>query len=255
MTNLQGGGGDTLVPRLLFGLPAGLGALLALLVLGLGAAPLFSQLQLEGRQLEEKRVLEQRLPQIRAELAGLVGAQLQAERQQQQVLALIAGSGELVTFMAQADREAQRHRVQLQLVEPTPATPPAGAAEADPLKAQAKGSRAQAQQQAAAPPPDPLQKAGLSSSRLLLSARGAFPDLLAFLRSLESLGLLVAQSNLNLTQALADKLSTSRIPATGPAPAPATRTASATTAVSTAPAAGLVELKLALALYSPAGRR
>lgn len=239
MTNLQGDGSNPLVPRLLFGLPVGLGALLALLALGLGAVPLFSQMQLEGRQLEEKRALEQRLPQIRAELAGLVGAQQRAERQQQQLLTLIAGSGELVTFMAQADRAAQRYRVQLQLVEPTPANPTVGAAEVDPLKAQAKGSRAQAQQQAAAPPPDPLQKAGLSSTRLLLSARGSYPNLLAFLRSLESLGLLVVQSNLNLTQAPADKPSTGRTQATG-----------------AAPPARLVELKLALALYSPpAGRR
>lgn len=240
---------DRLIDRLLLWLPAGLGGLVALLVLGLGAAPLFSQLQLEGRQLEQKQALEQRLPQIRVALSQLVTQQQQAERQQQQVLTLIAGSGELVTFLAQADQLAQRHRVQLQLFEPTNAQPAAPTDGPDPLKAQAKGTRAQqqqTQQQAAAAPPDPLQKAGLSSSRVLLSARGTFPQLLAFLRALESLSLLVVQSNLNLNQALLDKLSTSRTPATTPPAAVAAAAASGS---------GLVELKLALALYRPAARR
>jgi type IV pilus assembly protein PilO len=87
----------------------------------------------------------------------------------------------------------------------------------------------------------------LSSTRLLLSARGTFPDLLAFLRSVESLSLLVVQSNLNLSQALPDKLSTSRTPASTPP--------GATTATTTPPGTGLVELKLALALYRPTARR
>ena len=242
-----------MIDRLLLWLPAGLGGLVALLVLGLGAAPLVSQLQLEGRQLEQKQALEQRLPQIRVALSRLVGEQQQAERQQQQVLTLIAGSGELVTFMAQVDRLAQRHRVQLQLFEPTSAQPEGAAEAADPLKAQAKGTRAEQQknqQQATAAPPDPLQKAGLSSSRLLLSARGTFPQLLAFLRAVESQSLLVVQSNLNLNQALPDKLSTSRTPATPPATTPP---AGATAA--SAPGSGLVELKLALALYRPSARR
>ena len=247
---------DRTVDRLLLWLPAGLGGLVAPLVLGLGAAPLFSQLQLEGRQLEQKQALEQRLPQIRVDLSRLVGEQLQAERQQQQVLTLIAGSGELVTFLAQVDRLAQRHRVQLQLFEPTNAQPDAPVGGADPLKAQAKGTRAkqqQTEQQQIAAPPDPLQKAGLSGSRLLLSARGTFPDLLAFLRSIESLSLLVVQSNLNLNQALPDKISTSRTPTATPAATSAT-TPPAPAAAAT-PGSGLVELKLALALYRPTPRR
>ena len=231
---------DQMTDRLLLWLPAGLGGLVALLVLGLGAAPLISQLQQEGRQLEQKQALEQRLPQIRVAMSRLVGEQQRAERQQQQVLTLIAGSGELVTFLAQVDRLAQRHRVQLQLFEPTTAQPAGASEAADPLKAQAKGTRAQQQnqQQATAAPPDPLQKAGLSSSRLLLSARGTFQQLLAFLRAVESLSLLVVQSNLNLNQALTDK--------PGPSSPPAS-----------APGSGsvLVELKLALALYRPTARR
>jgi type IV pilus assembly protein PilO len=242
---------DRMIDRLLLWLPAGLGGLVALLVLGLGAAPLVSQLQLEGRQLEQKQALEQRLPQIRVALSRLVGEQQQAERQQQQVLTLIAGSGELVTFLAQVDRLAQRHRVQLQLFEPTGAQPEGATETSDPLKAQAKGTRAEQQknqQQATAAPPDPLQKAGLSSSRLLLSARGTFPQLLAFLRAVESQSLLVVQSNLNLNQALPDKLSTSRTPTTTPPAAAAAVPASA-------PGSGLVELKLAVALYRPSARR
>jgi len=247
---------DRMVDRLLLWLPAGLGGLVALLVLGLGAAPLFSQLQLEGRQLEQKQALEQRLPQIRVDLSRLVGEQQKAERQQQQVLTLIAGSGELVTFLAQVDRLAQRHRVRLQLFEPTNAQPEGATETSDPLKAQAKGTRAEQQknqQQATAAPPDPLQKAGLAGSRLLLSARGTFPDLLAFLRSIESLSLLVVQSNLNLNQALPDKISTSRTPTATPAATSATTPPAP--AAAALPGSGLVELKLALALYRPTPRR
>jgi type IV pilus assembly protein PilO len=222
----------SLGPLLLVGVPAALGGVLALLVLALGSGPLISQLQIQGRQHQEQRAQQQRLPQLRADLRRLASQQQQAERQQQRLLQLIAGSGELVTFMAQVDREAQRHGVQLQLIEPLAAIPAADPAAADPLKGQAKGTRNRLKQQAdqqeqAGQGADPLQKAGLKARQLLISARGRYPNLLAFVRSLEGLGLLVVQSNLNLSQPLESK---------DPPPVPP------------------VELKLALSLYSPAAR-
>jgi type IV pilus assembly protein PilO len=48
------------------------------------------------------------------------------------------------------------------------------------------------------PPPDPIEQAGLVRRDLLLSARGTYPQLLAFLRQMELLDVLVEQSNLAL---------------------------------------------------------
>lgn len=196
-----------MIERLLLWVPAGVGALVAMAVLAVGGLPLFSQVQLQGRQAADKRAQEQQLPQLRADLARVASQQLQAERQQQQLISLIAGSGELVTFMAQADREARRHGVQLQLFEPTAALPAAEGEGPDALKAQPKGSKKKRDKKTAAKKQaetaqqrDPLQKAGLTSTKLLLSARGRYPNLLAFMRAMESLSLLVVQSNLNLNQ-------------------------------------------------------
>lgn len=207
MTQSQASASDLWITRLLLWVPAGAGGVLALLVLALGSIPLISQVQLQGRQVEEKRAQEQRLPQLRSDQAQVAAQQLVAERQQQQLISLIAGSGELVTFMAQADREARRHGVQLQLYEPRAELAVADADKVDFLKGQAKGTRDKLEKEAAtkkeadsAAQNDPLQKAGLKSTNLLLSARGRYPNLLAFMRGMESVGLLVVPSNLNLQE-------------------------------------------------------
>jgi type IV pilus assembly protein PilO len=48
------------------------------------------------------------------------------------------------------------------------------------------------------PPPDPIEQAGLVRRDVLLTARGTYPQLLAFLRRMELLDVLVEQSNLAL---------------------------------------------------------
>ena len=229
MTNFQGTATPPPAARWLLWAPIAIGGLLAAGVLGIGLVPLVSQLQIQSRQQLDRQAQLQRLPQLRAQTLQVATAQVRAERQQQQLLQLIAGSGQLVTFMAQVDLEAQRQGVQLQLLEPQPASEVPGPS--DPLKGQSKGASeqqaqaAEAQRQAAAA--DPMQKAGLGVTKLLLSAKGRYPNLLSFLRNLESLGLLVVQSDLSLSQ----------------------WTAAAT------PSSPPVELKLALALYSPAGKK
>jgi len=246
MTNLQAGAGggapNPWIRRLLFWLPLGTGGLLGLLVLAIGAVPLLTQVQLQSRQQEEKTAIAERLPQLRLAQARTAAEQQAAEQQQQRLLALIAGSGDLITFMAQADREARRHGVDLQLYEPTTAQAAAAADGADALKGQGKGTRSKAEQDKQAKQEaekraqsDPLQKAGLQNTQLLLSASGSYPSLLAFLRAMERLSLLVVQSNLNLSQADA---------AAGTATAPATAPATATKRV------GPVVLKMAVSLYS-----
>jgi len=249
MTSLPSDQNSVLMRRLLFWLPLGGGGLLALLVLLVGALPLFNVLQVQTSQQRDQLDQEQRLPLIRADLARVSAQQLTAERQQRQLLTLIAGSGDLDTFLAQVDNEAQRHGVQLQLFEPTSALPAADGEEADPLKAQTKGTRQQRQSQqrakqaaSAAKSSDPLRKAGLNSTLLLLTARGRFPQLLAFLRGMEALSLLVvylppgSSGGFSLGQPVVDRVATAPVPSTGTQAA--------------APPAGVVELKMAIALYS-----
>ena len=244
MTNLQGNAPNPWIARLLLWLPTSIGALLAVMVLAIGAFPLISQLQIQGRQQQEKLAQEQRLPQLRSTLRRTADQQSLAEVQQQRLLELIAGSGDLVTFMAQADREARRHGVELQLYEPnaqpSAAETAAAAQEADPLKPQDAGTRkkrkkkARDRQQAeTAASGDPMLDVGLKRNQLLLSAQGSYPNVLQFLRSLESLGLLVVQSNLSLNAAEAAKDS---------------KTAQGASA-------GAVQLKLAVTLYSRGSQR
>ena len=191
MTNLQGNAANPWIARLLLWGPISAGGLLAILVLAIATVPLISQVQLQSRQQEEKRALEVRLPQLRAELERAAREQQRGEGQQRRLLELIAGSGDLVTFMAQADREARQHGVELQLYEPTQPLVEAKADKKDDSKTKPEEEPANK---------DNLEQAGLSSHQLLISAKGSYPNLLAFLRALERLSLLVVQSSVSLTQ-------------------------------------------------------
>jgi type IV pilus assembly protein PilO len=165
--------------------------------------------------------LKTRIPLLRSQIAKTAEAQSAAERKQLQVLQLIQGSGEFATFLAQLDAEAARHGVQLDLYEPVVAPPPAPPAEA-------KNG-----EQAPPPPLSPMEAAGLKEQKVLLTARGSYPSLLAFMRATEKLSVLVSQSSLSLNVSAA--------PQASPA------------AVGIPPAAAKTELKLMLTYYKSAG--
>ena len=197
MSNLQGRSAMRIKREwLLLGGPALAGALLSL---GVGAVVIWPTAQQLGRAQEELDQLaeqRQRLPLLRAQLLKLTDNVAQAERRSQQILGLIAGSGEINTFMAQLSAEAQATGVVLDGYEPitAPAPPP-------------KPSKGEPPP----PPPDPLLAPGLQKTSLLLSARGTGPQLLAFLRRLERLSLLVVQSDLSLRHDLKDPSTTLRL--------------------------------------------
>ena len=195
MTNFQGtGAGTGRVSReqLLRWLPAGLGVLLSL---GIGAGlvwPQWQQLQLEEQELQQLEEQRQRLPLLRAQLAKLNTNLETAEQRRRQILGLVAGSGEISTFMAQLSEEAQRSGVQLDGYEPVIITAPPEPS------TQRRSTGSQEKNKPPPPPPDPLLAPGLQKTSLLLTARGSGPQLLAFLRGLETLSLLVVQSDLSL---------------------------------------------------------
>ena len=228
MTNLQDVANPNAIKlqqRLLLGVPIGIGAVVAALIIGFGVLPQWLRLQASSERLAQLEELKSRIPLLRSQIAKTAEAQSAAERKQLQVLQLIQGSGEFATFLAQLDAEAARHGVQLDLYEPVAAPAPVPAAEAK------KG------EQAPPPPASPMEAAGLKEQKVLLTARGSYPSLLAFMRATEKLSVLVSQSNLSL--AVVD-------PAKAGAP-------TAQASVGVPPAAAKTELKLMLAYYKSAG--
>ncbi|MCP9818902.1 hypothetical protein KBZ18_05285 [Synechococcus sp. Cruz-9H2] len=189
MTNLQQGAPPrSLLLRngVLIGLPVAAGVVLAGLVALGGVFQPWDQLRRNQLQLDELRGMNERLPLLRAQRVRQLDQVKTVDGQRSSLLKLIAGSGQISTFLAQLNREAAATGVQLDVFEPVEAKPaaapaPAGGNEKEP-----------------APPPDPLEADGLRRTTLLLSARGRYPNLLVFLRRLERLSLLVAQSDLNL---------------------------------------------------------
>ena len=131
-----------------------------------------------------------RLPLLRRQLDTLDQQRVEAEIRNAQIVSLIAGSGDLNTFLAQLSEQAALSGVQLDGYEPIAAAPPP------------KGS---GKDKTPPPPPDPLLAPGLSKTSVLLSARGSGPQLLDFLRRLERLSLLVVQSDLSLKAGSATK--------------------------------------------------
>lgn len=235
MTNLQDGADRhsfQLQQRLLLGLPIGVGAVLAVVLVGVGVIPQWLKLQSDSERLAQLEEIKARIPLLRAQIAKTAETQNAAERKQRQVLALIEGSGELVTFLAQLDREASHLGVQLDLFEPVAALP---SPTADGKKDAQKGD------QQAASPQSPLEVAGLKAQRVLITAKGPYPNVLAFLRATEKLTVLVSQSNLSLAAVEPPKAAAQPAAQDG-------QQAGAVAAV-TIPVAAKTELKLMLTYY------
>ena len=227
MTNLQAQEPKTWLElvvtreRVLWAVPALVGGLAAL---GTGlflVLPSWNKLQEDRAQVSRLTALAQSVPQFRRKIERAERRQSEAQLLQSKLMSLIAGSGDISTFMAQIGAEASRSGVQLDSYEPNlvAASAQPGASPAAPAAPPAAG-QAPAQ-------PDPLLAPGLQKTSLLITAHGPAPNLLTFLRRLEALSLLVVQSDLSLKQAA------------GAAPAGSSAMAQSTTT-----------LKLNLTLYS-----
>jgi len=199
MTNLQEAANAQQLlwrQRLVLGLPIALGGLAATALTTLFTVPQWLGLQAKSARFQQLEALRQQLPLLRDQLVKSGQEIERSERQQVKLLRLIEGSGEFSTFLAQLDLEATRNGLQLELFEPTAGTAPAS----PPPEAPAAGARARPNAAAGPPSPvqAPLQAAGLEAERVLLSARGTYPNLLAFMRSVEQLSLLVVPSDFTL---------------------------------------------------------
>ena len=194
MTNLQAPAGEEpalagsrLSPRQLLLLPLALGGVVALALLGGWVIPQLQKLNEANQRQAQKQATAAGIPLLRQQLDQTITATQRAELQQARLLALIAGSGDLATFLTQVDRQAQRHGVQLDVLQPAK---PKGA----------PGEPAPPTPAAPAEPPDPLAGAGLQATQMQLKAVGTYPSLLGFIRAMERLSLLVRQSGFTLQQ-------------------------------------------------------
>jgi len=178
--------------QVLLGAPVLLGVLLAAGLGGVAVLPRWQQLQADQQELLVLEEQRERLPLLRRQLGSLEQQRQQADRRNAEILGLIAGSGELATFLAQLSEQAAQTGVQLDGYEPVQAVAP-------PVS---KGKGKKAEDQA---PSDPLLAPGLKKTAVLLTARGSGPQLLDFLRRLERLSLLVVQSDLSLKSGSSSK--------------------------------------------------
>ena len=200
--------GSRLSPRQLLLLPLALGGVVALALLGGWVIPQLQKLNEANQRQAQTQATAAGIPLLRQQLDQTITATQRAELQQARLLALIAGSGDLATFLTQVDLQAQLHGVQLDVLQPAK---PKGV----------PGEPAPAASAAPAEPPDPLAGAGLQATQMQLKAVGTYPNLLGFIRAMERLSLLVRQSGFTLQQV---GPTAGQAPAAAPAPAPTAMT-------------------------------
>ena len=147
-------------------------------------------------QLRERRsvvdVLEQKsnaLPELVEALAQRRLEQAEVMVQQQRLLALIAGTAQLETFLAQLNDLANKHQVVVLSTDP-------GAVERAPAPVAATDAPAAG---------DPLLMQGLEKRSARIQVEGPFVQVLEFLRSLENLQVFVITEDLSVVSALASK--------------------------------------------------
>ena len=174
--------------RLVLALPALAGGLLAA---GLALAWLLPAWQRNGALEQQRQLLKSQgeaLAANRARLGRSREGLQQAEADQRKLLQIVAGTDQLDTLLAQLAVEAAAAGVTLESYEPQAATVPAPNSK----RSKAKGNEA--------PPSDPLLVDGeLAKRDQLVMASGAFPQLLVFLRRIESLSPLAVLRDLNLS--------------------------------------------------------
>ena len=147
-------------------------------------------------QLRERRAVVDELEQKSNALPGLMEAlaqrhleQSEVMAQQERLLALIAGTAQLETFLAQLNDLANKHQVVVRSTDP-------GAVERAPAPVAATDAPAAG---------DPLLMQGLEKRSARIQVEGPFVHVLDFLRSLENLQVFVITDDLSVVAARASK--------------------------------------------------
>ena len=170
---------------------AGLGLSMALL--SVGVTPLTIRVREQNEVVEQLTTKAEFVPVLRQQLAAVKREQVARAQQLDRLLALVAGTSELQTFLAGLNDLARVYNVSITTTKPgdverfkTPT--PAQASEAPPAAGGGNSGAAA----------DPLLNRGLEKRSATLTVKGSFQQVLAFLRSLEQLEVFVVISEMNI---------------------------------------------------------
>ena len=171
--------------------PALLGLVLAGGVFTAFGFPIWKQMNQQGQRLVELQGKRDTLPLLEAQLKQSDKTLGEVMQQQALLVDLVAGRGQIQTFLAQLSRISVSSGVVISLYEPVPLS-----------SLEASNSIGQDQQSktddSAGASKDPLQTLGYEKSVVLLQVEGPYQGLLQFLRQMELLELLVQPSDLEL---------------------------------------------------------
>ena len=178
---------------MLVSVPALLGLALAAGVFAAVGMPTLDQLDQQRQRITELESKRDTLPLLEAQRKQSDHDLNEALQRQAQLVDLVAGRGQIQTFLAQLSRISAASGVVINLYEPVPAS-----------SSEASNRRGLKDQQSkaadsAATSKDPLQALGYEKSSVLLQVEGVYQGLQQFLRRMEQLELLVQPSDLELT--------------------------------------------------------
>ena len=178
---------------MLVAVPALLGLVMAGGVFAAVGWPALDRLDQQRQQIAELESKRDTLPLLEAQLKQSDQVLKEVEQQQALLVDLLAGRGQIQTFLAQLSRISAASGVVINLYEPVP--------ESSPSTTNRGGARDQSKKGAgsAAANKDPFQALGYQKISVLLQVEGPYQGLLQFLKGMEQLELLVQPSDLELT--------------------------------------------------------
>ena len=174
----------------LVAVPALLGLVMAGALFAALGWPALERIDQQRQRIADLESKRDTLPLLEAQFKQSNNALTEAMQQQARLVDLVAGRGQIQTFLAQLSRISAESGVVINLYEPVPASSSEASNRREPKDQQTKGSEAAN---------DPLQALGYEKSSVLLQVEGPYQGLLQFLRRMEQLELLVQPSDLELT--------------------------------------------------------
>ena len=179
--------------RVLVTVPALLGLALATGVFAAVGSPTWDRLDQQRQRITELESKRDTLPLLEAQLKQSDQALSEAMQQQALLVDLLAGRGQIQTFLAQLSRISSASGVVINLYEPMLASP----GQTSGVKGRENKRSASKKQKVANE--DPLAQLGYEKTAVLLQVEGPYQGLLEFLRRMEQLELLVEAANMELT--------------------------------------------------------
>lgn len=199
MTNFSGAGQTGLwswlsPERAVLVLPVFAGFGLSLLLFSAGITPLKLRVDEQQKVVDELSFKSETLPLLEQEHSELKRQQAQRTQQLDRLLALVAGTSELNTFLAELNDLGNTHRVAITTTEPgevqrfTAPAAPTGQ-EAPPAAGGGEPTASSG---------DALLYEGIEKRTAELTLQGSFPQVLAFLQALERLQVFVVVSEMDV---------------------------------------------------------